>query len=64
MFETLDSFNTEWYSNVAKNNIQKDKLEPVPDIYVKNQELESQIHEMSLEMERLKNIAKTAKVFF
>lgn len=61
MFQSLDTFNTEWYSNVAKNAVQKNKLEPVPDIYVKNQQLETEIHELKLECERLKNIAKTAK---
>lgn len=40
---TLDSFNTEWYELHAKGRLGEEYTTKVPDIYLRNEELDEQV---------------------
>lgn len=40
---TLDSFNTEWYELQAKGRLGEEYTTKVPDIYLRNEELDEQV---------------------
>lgn len=42
MARTLDSFNTEWYELQAKGRLGEEYVTKVPDIYLRNEELDEQ----------------------
>lgn len=42
MTRTLDSFNTEWYELQAKGRLGEEYITKVPDIYLRNEELDEQ----------------------
>lgn len=43
MTRTLDSFNTEWYELQAKGRLGEEYTTKVPDIYLRNEELDEQV---------------------
>lgn len=43
MSRTLESFNTEWYELQAKGSLPEEYTTRVPDIYVRNEELDEQV---------------------
>jgi len=61
MERTLDSFNTEWYELQSKGKLGEEYTNPVPDIYLRNQELDEQVVTMRRELEKMKTIAAKAK---
>eukprot|EP00741_Cyanophora_paradoxa_P020974 tig00021319_g20248.t1 len=58
---TLDMFQTEWFELTRKGKLRTDEMGPVPDIYVKNQQLEDMISSMQAEVERAKEVAEKAR---
>mmetsp|Transcript_16385 Transcript_16385/g.33730 ORF Transcript_16385/g.33730 Transcript_16385/m.33730 type:complete len:580 (-) Transcript_16385:8-1747(-) len=61
MERTLDCFNTEWYELQSKGKLGEEYTNPVPDIYLRNQELDEQVVTMRKEMEKMKAIAEKAR---
>jgi len=61
MERTLDSFNTEWYELQSKGKLGEEYTNPVPDIYLRNQELDEQVVSMRRELEKMQAIAAKAK---
>lgn len=53
MTRTLDSFNTEWYELQAKGRLNEEYTTKVPDIYLRNEELDEQVLLPSRERQRL-----------
>ena len=43
MSRTLDMFNTEWYELDAKGRLGEEYTTKVPDIYLRNEELDEQV---------------------
>lgn len=43
MTRTLDSFNAEWYELQAKGRLGEEYTTKVPDIYLRNEELDEQV---------------------
>ena len=43
MTNTLDAFNTEWYALQAKGRLGEEYTTKVPDIYLRNEELDEQV---------------------
>lgn len=43
MARTLDSFNTEWYELQARGRLSEEYSTKVPDIYLRNEELDEQV---------------------
>eukprot|EP00946_MAST-07B_sp_MAST-7B-sp1_P004695 g4695.t1 len=43
MKRTLDEFNTEWYEKQAKGQLKEEDIGVVPDIYLRNLELDEQV---------------------
>lgn len=46
---TLDSFNTEWYELQAKGRLGEEYTTKVPDIYLRNEELDEQVRYTAVE---------------
>jgi WD40 repeat protein len=61
MRATLDTFNTEWYELKAKGKLPSEDALEVPDIYVRNQELDEQVKSMRKEVVRYEQIATKAQ---
>ena len=40
MMRTLEGFETEWYELAATGQLKPEDVEPVPDLYLRNQELD------------------------
>lgn len=61
MERTLDIFNTEWYELDAKGKLNAELIGAVPDIYLRNEELDNQVKELRDELERTKAVADKAQ---
>ena len=61
MKKTLDTFNTEWYELLSKGKLSPDYTSAVPDIYVRNQELDDNVHIMSEKVAKMQEIAAKAQ---
>jgi WD40 repeat protein len=61
MERTLDCFNTEWYELQSKGKLGEEYTNPVPDIYLRNMELDEQVVTMRKELESLRSIAEKAR---
>ncbi|CAK9109551.1 Flagellar WD repeat-containing protein Pf20 [Durusdinium trenchii] len=58
---TLDTFNTEWYEMEAKGKLNEEQVSAVPDIYLRNQELDETVQALRQELARVKGIAEKAR---
>ncbi|CAN0270274.1 unnamed protein product, partial [Hapterophycus canaliculatus] len=58
---TLDSFNTEWYELQAKGRLGEEYTTKVPDIYLRNEELDEQVVALRQEVTKMKAIAERAQ---
>ncbi|CAM9713984.1 unnamed protein product [Scytosiphon promiscuus] len=58
---TLDSFNTEWYELQAKGRLSEEYTTKVPDIYLRNEELDEQVVALRQELTKMKAIAERAQ---
>jgi sperm-associated antigen 16 protein len=61
MKRTLDEFNTEWYEKQAKGQLKEEDIGVVPDIYLRNLELDEQVKSYQQEVEKMKSIADKAQ---
>ncbi|CAM9989837.1 unnamed protein product, partial [Heterosigma akashiwo] len=53
MTRTLDTFNTEWYELQAKGRLGEEHTSAVPDIYLKNEELDEQVQALRQQLEKM-----------
>lgn len=58
---TLDAFNTEWFEKKARGQLNEDDINPVPNVYVKNAELDAQVSKLQDEVGRLVGVAAKAE---
>ncbi|CAM9146680.1 unnamed protein product [Ectocarpus sp. 12 AP-2014] len=58
---TLDSFNTEWYELQAKGRLGEEYTTKVPDIYLRNEELDEQVVALRQELTKMQAIAERAQ---
>ena len=58
LLKTLNTFQNEWYENVQAGRLKPEDAGTVPDIYVKNQQLNDKVTFLQLEVERFKTAAE------
>jgi|MDSY01.1.fsa_nt_gb hypothetical protein len=61
MKQTLDVFNTEWYELSSKGKIGEEYTNPVPDIYMRNQELDDQVDYLRQQLAKMREITAKAQ---
>eukprot|EP00947_MAST-08B_sp_MAST-8B-sp1_P002546 g2546.t1 len=61
MARTLDEFNTEWYEMQSKGKLSEEDVGVVPDIYLRNQDLDEQVKLLKDEVDKMKEIAAKAQ---
>jgi hypothetical protein len=61
MKRALDVFNTEWYELQAKGKLPTELSTPVPDIYLRNEDLDQQIRQLRQEVEKMRELAGRAQ---
>ncbi|RYG68858.1 hypothetical protein EON64_04170, partial [archaeon] len=61
MKRTLDQFNTEWYELQSKGKLPAELSIPVPDIYLRNEDLDQQARKLREEVEKMREIASKAQ---
>lgn len=61
MMCTLDCFQTEWYELKEKGLLKEEDCNEVPDIYVRNRQLDELVNSLKLEVEKYKEAAQKAK---
>ena len=61
MGETLDMFQREWHRMQAEGKLSSGDMGTVPDIYLRNQQLDDQLKDMGAEIEKMKQISAAAK---
>ena len=55
MERTLDSFGTEWYEKQAKGQLQEEDVGVVPDIYLRNLDLDEQVKTLQVEVAKMRD---------
>jgi hypothetical protein len=58
LYKTLNVFQNEWYENVQSGKLKPEDAGTVPDIYIKNQQLNDNVKFLQLEVERFKTAAE------
>jgi WD40 repeat protein len=58
---TLDGFNTEWYELQSKGKLPAELSTNVPDIYLRNEELDHQVGELREQVEKMREVASRAQ---
>lgn len=61
MKRTLDSFNVEWYELQSKGKLPSELSVAVPDIYLRNEELDQTARQLREEVERMREVANRAQ---
>ncbi|KAK2140802.1 hypothetical protein LSH36_1240g00010 [Paralvinella palmiformis] len=61
MSKTLDCFQTEWYELQQTGELREEDISIVPDIYIRNQQLDQQIKHLHREVTRFRDAAIKAK---
>ena len=61
MTTTLEHFNTEWYELKSRGKLPPNLIQDVPDIYLRNQELDDQVNDLQVQVEEMKDVAEKAK---
>eukprot|EP01033_Poteriospumella_lacustris_P004989 gene4990-3566_t len=61
MKKTLESFNTEWYELQSKGRLPAELSAPVPDIYLRNEELDQQARNLREQVEKMREVANKAQ---
>ena len=61
MLKSLDAFQAEWYELQSKGKLKAEDVAPVPDVYLRNQELRDQVAGMRKELENAQLTAEKAK---
>eukprot|EP00605_Chrysophyceae_sp_TOSAG23-4_P002838 GSChrysophyteH1.ASY1.ANO1.3126.1 assembled CDS len=58
---TLDTFNTEWYELLSKGKLPAELSTAVPDIYLRNEELDSQTRVLREQVDKMRVVAARAE---
>lgn len=58
---TLDTFNTEWYELLSKGKLPAELSTAVPDIYLRNEELDSQARVLREQVDKMRVVAARAE---
>lgn len=61
MKKTLDTFNSEWYELQSKGRIPAELSENVPDIYLRNEDLDQQARGLREQVEKMREVAARAQ---
>lgn len=61
MKKSLDVFNTEWYELQSKGRLPSELSTPVPDIYLRNEDLDQQARQLREQVEKMKQVAGRAQ---
>jgi hypothetical protein len=61
MRRALDTFNTEWYELESKGKLGEEYTKAVPDIYMRNQELDEQVVRLRAELAKMREITAKAQ---
>lgn len=61
MKKSLDTFNTEWYELDSKGKLPKELSVAVPDIYLRNEELDQQARQLREQVEKMSDVANRAQ---
>jgi WD40 repeat protein len=61
MKRSLDSFNTEWYELQSKGRIPSELSSAVPDIYLRNEELDLQTRNLREQVDKMREVAGRAQ---
>jgi regulator of replication initiation timing len=61
MTRSLDVFNAEWYELQSKGKLAAELSTAVPDIYLRNEELDQQVVAMREQMEKMREVAAKAQ---
>jgi hypothetical protein len=61
MPKTLETFQAEWYELQTKGKLKQEDFSPVPDVYIRNQELREQVASLRNELESAKHEKEQAK---
>jgi WD40 repeat protein/regulator of replication initiation timing len=61
MKKTLEIFNTEWYELQTKGRLPAELANPIPDIYLRNEELDQQTRQLREQVEKMRLVATKAQ---
>eukprot|EP01040_Poterioochromonas_malhamensis_P010630 gene10630-11576_t len=61
MKRTLDLFNTEWYELQSKGRLPAELANPIPDIYLRNEDLDQQTRQLREQVEKMRQVASKAQ---
>ncbi|XP_071789054.1 sperm-associated antigen 16 protein-like [Asterias amurensis] len=61
MMRTLDCFQTEWYELQQRGLLNEEDVKVVPDVYVRNQQLDLQVKTLRRDLDKFKDAANKAK---
>lgn len=61
MTRTLESFNAEWYELQTKGKLAEDYTSTVPDIYLRNQELDEKVLSLQQQLDKMREITAKAQ---
>ncbi|KAJ8609463.1 hypothetical protein CTAYLR_005444 [Chrysophaeum taylorii] len=61
MTRTLASFNSEWYELRAKGKLAEEHTTTVPDIYLRNQELDEKVSSLQQQVDKMREITAKAR---
>ena len=61
MRRSLDTFNTEWYELESKGKLGEEYTKAVPDIYMRNEELDEQVVRLRQELAKMRDITAKAQ---
>lgn len=61
MTRTLETFNSEWYDFQSKGKLAEEYASTVPDIYLRNQELDEKVSSLREQVEKMREIASKAQ---
>lgn len=58
---TLESFNSEWYELQARGKLAEEYTSTVPDIYLRNQELDEKVRSLQQQLDKMREITAKAQ---
>jgi hypothetical protein len=61
MQRSLDTFNTEWYELESKGALSEEYTKAVPDIYMRNQELDEQVMQLREQLAKMRSVTAKAQ---
>jgi hypothetical protein len=59
--KTLDCFQTEWYEKESQGLLSQDDIGPVPDLYLRNQQLDNQLKTIKTDLADAQSVAEKAR---